>query len=502
MTSVLIVDDSPEDRELYVDYLAVSDATMNVSAVENSAMALASIKHNLPSCVMIDLRLDGEDGLDLLTEIKKQHPDLPVIVLTGKGNEAAAVEAFMAGAAHYLPKAVLSPESLLEAVNRVLAEVAKERDLAAKQDALERANRLDAVGQLAAGIAHDFNNQLGTLRICMDLLASSTGTQDFARHLATSTKAVEVCTALATRLISFSKQGGLSASDVSLKTALEDTRALVENTISPWAHLSFGDVPGDMVVHCDANHLVNALLNLIFNANEAIAELDRPGEISVSVSVERDTPDVATVTVFDNGGGMSEAVLDNATEAFFTTKLHRNGTGLGLSIVKGFVEEAGGEMRLRSTIGKGTTVEMRLPVSLQAPSDRPEPGVAPSEYRGEARILLVEDERDLRTVTAEFLRKRGFDIVEAPSGQGALHLLETEAGIDLLITDIKMLGLDGFELATLARRLLPKLPVLYVTGYAEYPDIDEKRILGPVLQKPIDTGELLSMVDQLLSDKS
>jgi len=176
MSTILIIDDSPEDRELFSSMLREADPGIAVIACNDGQDGVTKASQQALDCVLLDLRLDGEDGLQVLKNLQDVRPSLPVVVFTGQGSEQAAAEAFVAGAAYYLPKRDLTSETLWTAVDRVIQKAAVDRELKSKRDAMERSNRLDAIGQLAAGIAHDFNNQLGALRYCIELFKSSATT--------------------------------------------------------------------------------------------------------------------------------------------------------------------------------------------------------------------------------------------------------------------------------------------------------------------------------------
>lgn len=498
MTDILIIDDSPEDREQFASLLEEAEPGVAVVTAAGGRDGLARVAEQVFDCVLLDLRLDGEDGLDVLARLRQVRPDLPVIVFTGQGSELAATEAFVAGAAYYVPKRELTAKTLWTAVQRCIRQAATERELKAKQDAMERSNRLDALGQLAAGIAHDFNNQLGMLRYCIELLKQSATTQKSREQVQTALKVIDESASLATRLVALSRQGDLMARKVAIRETFSDLHALASASVSGRAVLKI-DAPGaDLLTYCDPGQLLNALLNLILNADDAVKAKGTAGTVRVSARRE---DDAVRIEVADDGTGMSEAVLARCCDPFFTTKSARNGTGLGMAMVQSFANDAGGEMLVQSTEGRGTKIILRLPVwTTKGEPDTAEPPVAAETPVG-TDILVVDDQFLLADLTKEILENEGFSVTTAQDGESALEVFSSGAAVDLLLTDIKMPGaLDGFELASRMRSEQPGLRVIYVTGYADNPEYRNQELLGPVLQKPVAPRDLIAVVGKVLAE--
>lgn len=499
MTSVLIIDDSPEERELLADLMNQQDPVIDVIACMGGADGLAQVMQNSFDCVLLDLRLDGEDGIDVLVRIKEARQRLPVIVLTGQGNEETANDAFLAGAAFYLPKSGLTSKTLWAAIQRVIQQAETERELKAKRDAMERSNRLDAVGQLAAGIAHDFNNQLGTLRMSMELLKEVATTDRSNKHLQAALKVIDECAYLATRLVALSRQGDLFAVNVPLHETLGDIRALASMSVAEQVMFNVADVDANLAAHCDPSQLLNALLNLILNANDAIAAKGTPGTIDVTVEQGAAT---VSIGVKDNGIGMTQDVLVKCSDPFFTTKQDRNGTGLGLAMVQGFANENGGKLIFNSTLGTGTQAILVLPKGDNGvPSDAAKP-VETRPENANANILLVEDMFLLAAMTQDVLEDAGFTVDTVSDAEKALAYLDDNQTVDLLITDIKMARMNGFELANQVRQDHPNIKIMYLTGYSDGPDQRRQEVLGPIMQKPIEPDVLIATIKKMLAEKN
>ncbi len=496
MISVLLIDDSPEERELISDMVYQRDATTTVTACAGGEDGVAQAKAHIFDCVLLDLRLDGEDGLEVLADLRLARPNLPVIVLTGQGSEQAATDAFLAGAAYYLSKNNLIDRTLWTAIDRVMQFAKVERELKSKREALERSNRLDAVGQLAAGIAHDFNNQLGALRYCVEFLKSSAATDASKEKIRTALKVIEDSKNLASRLIALSRQGDLMATSVSLTDVMEDLRTLAAATVTDSVTLDIVEPEADIYSYFDGFQFLNVLLNLILNADDAIKANDRIG--TITVTARRDAGQVR-VSVQDNGCGMPQGTLAKCTDPFFTTKKDRNGTGLGLAMAQSFVKDNSGELLMYSTEGEGTEIIVVLPVGDKPSVSGREAVSVPDPVTSDARILVVEDQLILAMMTKEIIENHGYDVDLVTSGEKALAYLDAHPKVDVLITDINMPAMNGFELAQKVRQMKPTVQILYLTGYSDNPEHHSEDVLGPILQKPVEPNVLLASIAQALS---
>lgn len=384
---------------------------------------------------------------------------------------------------------------------------------------IERASRLDALGQLTGGIAHDFNNLLATIQYAVQLSADSDDPDKQAAYTKIALESVERGSQLSIRLLTFAKRQPGIARSISIEKILDDFKGLVKPTIEAAVSVEFRIDDPDMSVYCDSAQLENALLNLVLNARDAILISGTGDAITVAVRavselnspiVERqestdrgstntleaelraqDDGDLdhtyryVEFSVTDNGPGMTDDVKRRALDPFFSTKSTNSSTGLGLSMVYGFVEQSGGELRIYSELGRGTTMRMLLPRG-NSENEREEPVLREAPIRGEGQtILLAEDEPHLRTAMDDVVSALGYKVVSANSGQSALKLVEDGLRFDLLLTDIVMPGgISGFELAAEVRRRHSSVAVVYMSGYAAYTDREMGMVIAPLLQKP------------------
>jgi len=264
-------------------------------------------------------------------------------------------------------------------------------------------------------------------------------------------------------------------------------------------------VPAAMV---DANQLENAILNLAINARDAMPDggslVVETSHLTLDEELCAHWPGMAAgcyvvVAVSDSGVGMDSPTLEKVFDPFFTTKPIGQGTGLGLSMVYGFAKQSNGHVRIHSAPGSGTSVKIFLPVAEEG--HLPQGGGVVTDHRGDGEtVLLVEDDASVRLLVREVLSELGYTALEAAEAQSALQLLGSGSKVDLLITDVGLPGMNGRQLAELARQQLPHLPILFVTGYAE--DATERSgFLGPnmhMITKPFQVEHLSSKIKEML----
>jgi PAS domain S-box-containing protein len=344
--------------------------------------------------------------------------------------------------------------------------------------ALRQSQKMEAVGQLTGGIAHDFNNMLtgviGGIDIVKRRLAAGR-TEDIDRFMDAGSASAQRAAALTARLLAFSRRQSLDAKSTdinALTRSLEDllTRSIHEN-------IALKIVPGIGNPHAeiDGNQLENAILNLAINARDAMPD---GGLLTVEVSVvevdearESEKLDIApgkyvVVAVSDTGVGMVPDLLEKVFEPFFTTKPIGQGTGLGLSMVYGFVRQSGGQVRIHSQPGQGTSIKLLLPATATGEDDVEDDFALVHEGQGQT-VLVVEDDTSVRLLICEVLEELGYASVEAGDGVEAIPVLESARSLDLMISDVGLPGMNGRQLAEVAREHRPQLPILFVTGYAE-----------------------------------
>ncbi|UJR85485.1 ATP-binding protein [Sandaracinus amylolyticus] len=401
----------------------------------------------------------------------------------------------------------LSP--VLDASGEVALIVAEGRDvteLRALEERLHHLQRLEALGRLAGSVAHDFNNLLaaitGNAEIARDGVPPGSLAADALRDVL---NASESATTLTRQLLALGRKQPAGIGAVDVATAFEKLRGILAPLLGSEVRLVTSCAPGTGEVRLDPGPFEQVVMNLALNARDAM-----PGGGTLTISAEqrsfdehdaraRDVApgDHVVVSVADTGAGMSDEVKERAFEPFFTTKPEGQGTGLGLATVYGIVRNAGGVVELESAPGRGTRFEIVLPrvEPRDAPHAAPASRVVPRGGR-QGRILVAEDRPDVSAVIQRVLTLAGHTVVLAATGAEALEILERGPVPDLLVTDVRMPGMDGPTLAREARRKHPGLGVLFLSGYADKPiDVDSG---DPLLAKPFTPAALADAVRDLL----
>jgi PAS domain S-box-containing protein len=385
------------------------------------------------------------------------------------------------GTIRWIAWSAVAADALLQAVGR---DVTAEREAGAAlrdaEEALRQSQKMEAIGQLTGGIAHDFNNLLTGIIGSLDMLKRRIAKERYAdidRFMNAAIVSAERAAALTHRLLAFARRQPLDPRIIDVNQLIEGMTDLLHRSLGEQIRLEF--FPGDAIwpARTDANQLENALLNLAINARDAMphgGQLTlRTANVTLGAGAAADGEpiergDYALISVSDTGIGMSPETAAKAFDPFFTTKPIGQGTGLGLSMIYGFVKQSRGHVRIESVEGRGTTVKLLLPRHAGQPALEQKPAEPEIPQGAGELVLLVEDEPSVRLLISEVLRELGYGCVEAPDGQSALPILGSERRIDLLITDVGLPGMNGRQLAEMARQQRPGLKVLFVTGYAEH----------------------------------
>ncbi len=390
------------------------------------------------------------------------------------------------------------------------------RDIEELNERLRRAQRLEAVGQLTGGVAHDFNNLLTVVLGNAELLAELNHGNPQQRKLAEMIGAAAQRGAeLTQRLLAFARKQALAPKVVALNPLVAGLDPLLRRTLGEHIEIELIRAAGLWPALVDPGQLENALLNLCLNARDAMPGGGRLTLETANARLDADYvvahPDVQAgqyvmVAVSDTGSGISADHLKRVFEPFFTTKATGKGTGLGLSMVYGFVKQSAGHVAVYSELGQGTTVRLYLPRASAEDTVAAGDDAAAADdalQGGSGRILLVEDDADVRAYALSQLQGFGYTVIEAADGPAALAILERRADIDLLFTDVVMPGgMNGRALADAARRLYPGLRVLYTSGYTENAIVHHGRLDegARLLGKPYRRSELDRAVRAALAE--
>jgi PAS domain S-box-containing protein len=392
----------------------------------------------------------------------------------------------------------------------VQTDVTERRELEAQ---LRQAQKLEAVGQLAAGIAHDFNNLLSVVLGYSICIAEQLPTNDPLREdIEEVRRAGDRATHLVRQLLAFSRGQLLEPQVLDLGELVLEMESLLQRLLGANVALSLFPVNGVGRVEADPTQLEQIVMNLAVNARDAMPD---GGKLSIEVTdVELDAAYAALhagvtpgpyvmLAITDSGTGMTRATRERIFEPFFTTKGVGKGTGLGLATVFGIVKQSRGHIGVSSELGSGSTFKVYLPRVDDAtvPTRPSAPSPERLALRGNETILLVEDDEQLRVMACMILRRQGYKVLDAQNGGEAFLICEQHAAtIDLLVSDLVMPRMNGRQLAERLATLRPKMKVLFMSGYAENAVVHQGVLDAGVafLQKPITPSSLLKRVRQLL----
>ncbi|MCE1002713.1 hybrid sensor histidine kinase/response regulator [Pseudomonas sp. NMI1173_11] len=374
--------------------------------------------------------------------------------------------------------------------------------------ALQQMQRLEAVGQLTAGVAHDFNNLLTVILTGASFLERDLAKADLDKartRLTHIREAGERGAKLTSQLLAFSRRQRLEPVALNLNRTLAGLEELLRRTLGGNVSVRLDLDQALWQAMTDPTQTEMIILNLAINARDAMPE---GGQLTLTTRNTRingrphrpedpDPGEYVMLSIRDTGCGMSDDVLAKVFEPFFTTKDIGKGSGLGLAQVFGFAKQSGGGVRIDTTPGRGTEVAVYLPAVKEEVVDEPAAAVlsqSSSESGRNRTVLLVDDDHLVRDMLGDVLRQYGYQVRQAHSGEQALALLDDE--IDLLLTDFAMPEFNGAQLALAARERYPRLPVVFLTGYAELQGLELPGSL--VIQKPVQADELARVLNEML----
>jgi PAS domain S-box-containing protein len=352
--------------------------------------------------------------------------------------------------------------------------------LAQAEEQLRQAQKMEAVGQLTGGLAHDFNNLLTAVTGGLELLGAKLAKGEYDkvdRYISMAQTGANRAAALTQRLLAFSRRQTLAPKPTDVDRLIAEMEEIIDRTLGPAIEVKVVSANGLWPILVDAPQLESALLNLCINARDAMPE---GGQLTIETgnkaldaraAAAQDLPpgDYVSLCVTDTGTGMEPEIIERVFDPFFTTKPIGEGTGLGLSMIYGFVRQSGGQVRIYSEVGQGTTMCLYLPRLLgshDVDDARPSPETQHRAQQGQT-VLLVEDEIAIRELVSEILGDAGYRVLTASNGPMGVAILRSNERIDLLVTDVGLPGgLNGRQVADAGRVARPELKVLFVTGYA------------------------------------
>jgi two-component system, cell cycle sensor histidine kinase and response regulator CckA len=409
----------------------------------------------------------------------------------------------------------LSP--LRDATGTITAASSIQRDITERkraEEALRQAAKMEAIGILAGGLAHDFNNQLYAVSGFAHFIGRDPGLSPAARQdLLELQKVADRMASLTRQLLAFARQQVLAPETLDLNAAIEDTMPMLQRLIGSNVKIHLDLASGPKWVRVDRAQLVQVLLNLIINARDAMAEGGRivlrtltqevsPGSVLDRLQLPVDPGAYATLSVTDTGRGIPPEHMPHIFEPFYTTKEVGVGTGLGLATVEGVVAQSGGRIQVDSSVNRGTTITVLLPLTSEPVIQPRSAGYRPrANSRSLGRVLVVEDEDSVRTVVMRTLQSEGYEVLGAREGGEALRELEEVGGaVNLVLTDIVMPGMGGRQLAAELSRKYRRIPIVWMSGHARESEQQRGELSRdePFLQKPVTADMLLETVAQVI----
>ena len=505
---VLIVDDEAANLQALQSTLAGQG--YEVEGFTDPTAALAAFKRDAFDLLLTDLVMPGIGGMTLMQEMRARDPDLAVVIMTGEGSIASAVEAMREGAMDYVLKP-LRLSTLLPVISRALtvrdlrrenarleqglrartAELeqaleevdrqAAERVLA--EQALVQAQKVEAIGRLTGGVAHDFNNLLTPIIGYLELLQRTIDeAEPHRRFVDTALEAAHRGAKVAGHLLAFSRTQRLNLRPVDVDQTLRNSDGLLGHALGADIRLEADLNAGSVWSQTDATQLELAVLNLVVNARDAMPE---GGRIQLRTRADAET---VTVEVRDTGKGMTPEVLARATEPFFTTKAHQ-GSGLGLAQVAAFARQCGGDCEIESAPDAGTTVRITLPRAEATAAPAPEPVAQRTASPGQGlSVVVIDDDDQVRQILCDGLFSEGFTERGAANGPSGLAMVDASPP-DAVVLDYAMPGMTGAEVAQRMRARHPHLPIVFCSGYADSLALDQVPD-AVVLRKPVTIDDL------------
>ncbi len=383
-----------------------------------------------------------------------------------------------------------------------------ETEVAQRTEQLLQAQKMEAVGLLAGGIAHDFNNLLTVIMSRAGLLRQRPERAEaVAAGLALIERTAQRAAALTRQLLTFSRKQVLQPRLVDLNRVVTDMGEMLRPLLGERITLRIVPAPALGRVSADPSHLEQVIMNLAVNARDAMPEGGRLTIETADIELDEKSPGRPSglgsgphvlLTISDTGAGIDAVTQARMFEPFFTTKPPGQGTGLGLSTVYGIVKQHAGHLSVESAPGRGATFRIYLPRAEASAELALSSAARPAEARGQT-ILVVEDEVEVRAVAAEILRNHGYTVLEAGDGQEALRVVARQrAPLHLVLTDMVMPDLNGYELAQHLAAMRPGVRTVFMTGYSEVTAVQGDRYDAAVLQKPFTPDTLLRRVHDAL----
>lgn len=490
---LLLIEDSELDAELEEQELRKGGLIFQSRRVEDRVALEKTLREWQPDLVISDFSLPALSGIDVLGIVRSLSPEVPFIFCSGTIGEERAIEAMKRGATDYVVKDRLG--GLYVRVRRALEE-AKERSRRKHlEEELRQAQKMDALGRLAGAVAHDFNNLLTAMLSFGELALRKLKQNEPARaDVEEIYNAAESAAGLTRQLLSFSRKSPAVLRAVEINAVVSTMAKLLGRLLGGDISIQLKLAPAPLPVMADSGGLEQIILNLCVNGRDA---MPKGGTLTIETKAAEGNQVILKVS--DTGVGIDPMIVPRIFEPFFTTKEDGKGTGLGLATVYGLAQAFGGNVSVSSEIGRGTvfSVCMRGTNNSEGGSTSTTTVIRPSLPTGHETIIVAEDSPAIRMLISQVLGTQGYKVLEATDGTTALQLAsEYKGDVHLLLTDVVMPGLGGFELAARLREKRPALKVLILSGLTDEPGLEGYAALA----KPFTPIRLSEAVRRILDD--
>jgi signal transduction histidine kinase len=511
--NILMVEDNPGDARLLQEYLAEGlNTEYSITHCGRLKEAVAYLDGHQRRCdvILLDLSLPDSTGLGTFLNVHDKASEVPIVILSGFNDATLACQAVQKGAQDYIPKDSLDGDQLARTIRYAIERKQWEETNRAREERISRLEKMEAIGRLSGGIAHNFNNILtAIIGNCELLRPRVVGDPKALRHAEAIQWAAQRASMLTRELLAFASRQQMRPQLVEVNAIVRDLEPLLRGVISKDITFDF-DLAHELgAVFTDPAQMEQVVMNLVLNARDAMSN---GGQITVRTRTDdlgqaRDgQPDsipagsYVTLAVQDTGLGIDPSVVPRIFEPFFTTKEGEKSTGLGLSTVYGIVQQNKGHISVESVPGAGTTFTIYLPRHEQEGA-RVVRAASGEALRGNENILLVDDEAHVSSILAEVLGEHGYRVTTAASGDQALGILAAKGDhIDLVITDLKMPGISGFDLARKIRSVRPGMKVVLISGHIDdtLEEEREKAAVSAFLPKPFTSQALTKTIRDVL----
>lgn len=513
---VLYIEDQKSQRD-YVKEIFKARG-LEVDAFDNAEDALQAFLKNHYHLVITDIILGGEiSGVLLINKIRRLDGvkgDTPILAITAFDDTSRRISLYHMGITDYVTKPIIKEELLARVRNLIKNQKAIERELEFRahydsEEVVRRGLKLEALGQLTSGIAHDYNNMLGIIKGYTDLLKIKIKDDPkILNYVDQIDKANENGIKLTSKLLAFTRKQVVTSEVININKLIIEAQPMLEKLFTASIKLNMNLEESLWNVNIDSSDFENALLNLSINAKHAMVDkgkltiITTNTKLGTSAAENNGLPagEYIRLSIMDTGCGMDKETISKVFDPFFSTK-GEGGSGLGLSQVYGFVQRAHGSIKVESKKGKGTLFTLYFPreegLGISNKNEQTESRDEANNLRYD--ILVVDDEVALANLTSEVLQEKGHRVDTANNANEAIAALE-EKKYDVMVSDVIMPGLNGFELAEKVRNEYPDIKIIMVSGYNDQVNMKEgaKDYYDKILEKPVSAIQLIKAIHLVL----